>query len=159
METRVLKRALDPYLKCGDDKASFFDGCRFQDFPTLMEIAKEEKKRLLNVILNLENFQANLSRYIKTKQYDREELTMYGEKPKVLSLGQYVHVELKKSGLKNRIIDDTIMSSLEQSHERNFYRTKTDFRVTDFIFLNAIERHWGYGKTKDCLSPWQESPL
>jgi hypothetical protein len=52
----VLKRALDPYSKCGDDKASFFDGCRFQDFPTLMEIAKEEKKRLLNVILNLENF-------------------------------------------------------------------------------------------------------
>jgi hypothetical protein len=91
------------------------------------------------------------------KQYDREELTLYGEKPKVLSLGQYVHVELKKNGLKNRMIDDTILTSLEQSHERHFYGTHTDLAVTDFIFYRIgaqrMEKYFGFAQTKHCISP------
>ena len=96
-----MSKHLEVSKDIGNSDSVFNSLKRDQLFSTIKN-AKEEKDKIRNIIFNLELFLVDATNYVKRKQIEREDLRLYDDEPKILSMPQYIHVEMKKSKLKEK---------------------------------------------------------
>lgn len=89
------KQDLDIYIQ-SQDKEQYFQNCESKKIYTLFKNTKQEKIRLQNIIMNLDIFLANGSKFIKKNQIIREEAEEIGIRSNGYGVPNYFQVDIKK---------------------------------------------------------------
>lgn len=151
-----MKKIIGKYLETNNmlgNSNYLFDKVSKDHLLLSIKKAKEEKLKFQNIIFNLELFLVDVTNYIKRKQIEREDLRQYDDEPKLLTMPEYIHIEMKKSGLREKLIEEKLTATIDPAY---YNETKNKGNNSTFHLKHGTDQQ--DSRIRSGYSPKNERP-